>query len=141
MTIYNKPTGMVPLRTQKNTKHQGDVGLSLAIAWFAVNNYLVFLPLTDSHDYDLVIEDGDGNLKKVQVRTTYHYRDGKYTVSLKVSGGNRSGTGKIKHFEQGLYDYLFVVVEDGSKYLIPSKAIHCRSTLTLCEKYEDYRVG
>ncbi len=59
------------LRKQRNSKQQGDVGLAIAIAWFAKNGYRVSIPLTDSQDYDLVIE-VETRFYSVQVRTTYY---------------------------------------------------------------------
>ena len=41
------------LRGQKNSKKQGDIGLGIAIGWFATQGYTVCVPLTDSQDYDL----------------------------------------------------------------------------------------
>jgi hypothetical protein len=54
---------------QKNSKKQGDVGMGVAIGYFAARGITVCIPLTDSQDYDLVI-DLDDVLKKVQVKTT-----------------------------------------------------------------------
>jgi hypothetical protein len=128
------------LRKQKNSKQQGDIGLGTAIAWFVQNGYRVSIPLTDSQDYDLVVE-VNGNFYGVQVRTTYYKRpNGVFAVNLRVSGGNRSGTGRIKHFDPDSVAYLFVVTEFGDKYFIPSNAIVARNSLTLCDKYEQYRV-
>lgn len=129
------------LRNHKNSKQQGDVGLALAIAWFADNGYRVSIPLTDSQDYDLVVEI-DAHFYGVQVRTTYYKRapNRGYTVNLRVMGGNRSGTGKVKYFNPDVVDYLFVVTDTREKYLIPSREITSKVSLTLCEKYEKYRV-
>ena len=52
----------------RNTKKQGDVGLGAAIAFFSNLGYTVATPLTDSQNYDLVV-DMDEGLKKVQVKT------------------------------------------------------------------------
>jgi hypothetical protein len=128
------------LRKQKNSKQQGDVGLAIAIAWFAKNGYRVAIPLTDSQDYDLII-DSEGSLYKVQVRTTYFKNpQGWYRANLKVSGGNRSGTGKVKLFDPHRVHYLFVVTDTEAMYFIPCSAIDNNSSITLCEKYEQYRV-
>lgn len=53
----------------KNTKKQGDYGLGSAISYFTSQGYNISIPLTDSQDYDLVVEDTAGFLKKVQVKT------------------------------------------------------------------------
>jgi hypothetical protein len=42
------------LTGHKNTKKQGDVGL--AIGWFTSQGHTVCVHLTDSQDYDLVVE-------------------------------------------------------------------------------------
>lgn len=128
------------LKNVVNSKKQGDVGLGLAIAWFTMNGFHVSIPLTDSQDYDLVV-DIDDRLCKVQVRTTYHRRDtGNYQVNLRVLGGNRSGTGKTKHFDPSRIDYLFVVTDAGDRYLIPARQIAAKSVISLCEKYAGYKV-
>lgn len=128
------------LRRQKNSKQQGDVGLAIAIAWFAKNGYRISIPLTDSQDYDLVIE-YEGKFFSVQVRTTY-YRNpqGWYQANLKVSGGNRSGTGKIKLFDPTRVNYLFIVTDSEAMYFIPCVVITSKGSITLYEKYEKYRV-
>jgi len=129
------------LRDQRNSKKQGDVGLAVAISWFAKNDFPVSIPLTDSQDYDLVIEDLDGSLRKVQVKTTWHQAyDGIYQASLKVAGGNRSGTGKVKLFDPSKIDYLFVVTEMWDMFFIPANAIKSRRTINLGEQYEEFRV-
>lgn len=52
----------------KNTKQQGNIGLGSAIQYFTQNLYLVSLPLNDSQDYDLIVEDRDGTLKKFKLK-------------------------------------------------------------------------
>jgi hypothetical protein len=129
------------LRSQRNSKKQGDVGLGVAIGWFVKNDYPVSIPLTDSQDYDLVIEEPDGRLAKVQVKTTYHQSAyGIYKANLKVAGGNRSGTGKIKRFDPTKIDYLFVVTEVWDMFFIPAEAVKSSLQISLGDKCEEYRV-
>lgn len=65
-----------------NSKQQGDVGLGAAIGWFTSKGYTVCIPLTDSQDYDLVVET-KGKLEKVQVKTTSSTKEnGNSTVWL-----------------------------------------------------------
>jgi len=128
------------LSKQKNSKKQGDIGLAIAIAWFEMNGYPTLIPLTDSQDYDLGIDLGH-KIARVQVRTTYHKKEsGVYKVNLAVSGGNRSGIGKIKYFDPQKVDYLFVVTETLEKYFIPSILIEARRVVTLSDKYAEYKV-
>jgi HJR/Mrr/RecB family endonuclease len=61
-----------------NSKKQGDIGMCYAIAYFSKMGYTVNIPITDSQDYDLII-DREGKLLKVQVKTTkFKIRDGVY---------------------------------------------------------------
>ena len=89
-----------------------------------------------------MVADVDGKLCKVQVRTTYYQsRYGLYVVELRVRGGNRSGAGKVKHFDPKLVDYLFAVTDAGDMYLFPSNEVTNRRSITLGEKYEAYKVS
>jgi len=127
------------LKTQKNTRKQGDVGLGVAISYFTSVGITVCVPLTDNQDYDLVI-DNDG-LKKVQVKTTYaKSKTGYYIATLKTCGGNKSRS-TVKLFDPTKVDLLFVFTEDKSIYLIPTDEITNVNTLTLSTKYSQYLLG
>ena len=52
-----------------NSKKQGDIGMCYAIAYFSKLGYTISIPITDSQDYDLIIDNGI-ELLKVQVKTT-----------------------------------------------------------------------
>ena len=122
----------------KNTKKQGDAGMGIAIGWFTNNGYNISIPLTDSQDYDLVVE-VNGELKKVQVKTTsYKTKYGTYSVSVSVKGGNRSGTGKIKKFDWKSVDYLFIATNNGDKYIIPTFENIPKNSINLGEQYKVY---
>lgn len=124
---------------QKNTKKQGDVGMGIAIGYFSIMGYTTSIPLTDSQDYDLVV-DIDDKLYKVQVKTTtFKNSNGNYRVNLRVFGGNRSGQ-TVKHFDNKVVDYLFVVTEDGDKYFIPSNQISTTNQLTLNHSFDKFKV-
>lgn len=102
-----------------NSKKQGDIGLSQAIAWFVKEGYVVSIPLTDSQEYDLIV-DVNNTLSKVQVKTTsYKSKYGIYSCGLRTLGGNRSGTGKTKFINKDLIDFVFIVTDEFTKYLIP----------------------
>ena len=125
----------------KNSKKQGDIGLGAAINYFTSNNYTVCIPLTDSQDYDLVIE-SDGVLETVQVKTTsYMPKDKKYyIVELRVMGGNQSWSGVVKYFNKNIVNHVFVLTESGDKYFIPSNEIKAKCALTLGKEYEKFKV-
>lgn len=124
---------------QGNSKKRGDVGLGAAIAFFVKNNYTVSLPLTDSQDYDLIV-DKDNVLYRVQVKTVSHKVGEIYAVSLSVRGGNRSGKGKIKKFDKSKVELLFVLTEDNDQYLMPSKDIDSTAQINLGNKYNQYKI-
>jgi len=124
---------------QANTKKQGDVGLGQAIAWFVSNNYTVSVPLTDSQDYDLLV-DKDGKIQRVQVKTTSYKRNDNYSVQLSVKGGNRSGAGRIKKFDKNKVELVFVLTDTGDKYLIPSGDINVLNHFTLTQERACFKV-
>ncbi len=129
----------------KNTKKQGDWGLGIAIGYFAQEGVTVYLPLTDSQDYDLVIDvqsevARDKGLKKVQVKTTTHKApSGNYYVSLTTKGGNRSGINKIKNFDNKNVDFVFIVTGDGTKYFIPARILNV--SVTLGKDYDIFKLS
>lgn len=126
----------IPPLALMNTKKQGDVGLGEAIRYFTSKGYTVCIPLTDSQDYDLVV-DYDGALARVQVKHTTYKRYCNYGVSLTVKGGNRSAAGRIKTFDNTKIDYLFVITTD-NKYCIPARAIVEKHNISLGEKFSQY---
>jgi PD-(D/E)XK endonuclease len=123
---------------QDNSKKQGDVGVGQAIAWFTRNSYTVSIPLTDSQDYDLIV-DKDNKLYRVQVKTaSYKNEYGIYEVSLTVKGGNRSGTGRIKSLDKSKVDLLFILTSDNEVYVIPSDVVGVNS-INLGKKVQGYK--
>lgn len=48
----------ITLNDYENTKRRGAVGLGAAVAYFTKLGYIVSIPLNDSQDYDLIIDDG-----------------------------------------------------------------------------------
>lgn len=123
----------------KNSRKQGDWGMGVAIAYFTSKGYTTLIPLTDSQEYDLVFEDQNKELKKVQVKTsTREIREGVFAVQLKTCGGNKSNN-KVKHFESFTSDFIFIVTQTGS-WLIPSWKIEATDGIVVGNKWEEYRV-
>jgi len=126
----------------KNSKKQGDYGLGSAIAYFTRRSYTVAIPLTDSQDYDLIIDD-NGTLKKVQVKTTSQIGRTKstYIVELRLIGGSLGD--KVQKYANELdYDILYVITKSGEEYLIPKSAlIGVRSSIVVGNKWNEYRVS
>lgn len=126
----------------KNTKQQGNIGLGSAIQYFTQNLYLVSLPLNDSQDYDLIVEDRDGTLKKVQVKTsTQKSKYGTYAVNLRVLGGNSKQNYVHKKANEVIYDWLFILCNNGDRYLIPKENIqNVKSTITVGKLYQEFKL-
>ncbi len=124
------------LKDKENSRKQGDVGLGAAIGWFTEQGYTTCVPLTDSQKYDLVVEI-DEDLKKIQVKTCSYKRGSSYELMLKTCGGNKSGS-KMYLFDNKLIDYLFILVEDGTRYFIPAQDIKATHGMVLGNKYSKY---
>jgi hypothetical protein len=124
------------LSDHKSPGKQGDAGLGVAIGWFAANGYTVCVPLTDSQEYDLVVENGNG-FKKVQVKTSRFMSPyGAPRVELRTKCGAYK---KVKHLSAEL-DFLFIVT-DATLYLIPMDCVTARTEITLGAKYAQYKVS
>ena len=126
------------LERSQNPRKQGDAGLGRAIAWFTTHWHRVCVPLTDSQQFDLVVEI-DGSLKRIFVRTTTRFVKGAWVCGLRTIGTNSSGY-KIRHFDYKTVDLLFIVCGDGSTYLIPAQSVTCKSELTLGSKYSSFKL-
>ena len=124
-----------------NSKKQGDVGMCYAIAYYSKLGWTVSIPITDSQDYDLLVENTDNNILKVQVKTSrYLTEGGTYQVSLKTCGGNKSGQ-TIKKMDKNYIDLVFVLVDDGSCYSIPTERIESSGSMNLGDKYSEFKIS
>ena len=123
-----------------NSKKKGDIGLGVAIGYFTEKGYTVSIPLTDSQDYDLIVDIPDVGIKRVQIKTTeYKTKHGIYTINLSVKGGNRSFN-TIKKFNWKNSDYLFVYTCDKRKFFIPTWETMPKGAMNLGKDKEKYRV-
>ena len=122
----------------ENKKDKGRCGLSLAIAYFGSNGYIVSIPLNDTQPYDLIV-DKDDVLSRVSVKFTGYKYDDNYVVDLRSCGG-ANGSKVYSNFIYSSASYLFVVTEESKLYLIPKEAVHTTTRITLNEVYEDYVV-
>jgi hypothetical protein len=123
-----------------NPRKQGLIGLGAAIAWFLEQGYEIAIPLEDSQPYDLVVEDPEGRLLKVQVKTTTCRNSaGNFVVHLQTTGGNQSFHTR-KPFDHSSSDLLFVLTDDQERYLIPCTDFSNINMISLYKKYDRYRV-
>lgn len=87
------------------------------------------------------ISRNDNNILKVQVKTSrYLTEGGTYQVSLKTCGGNKSGQ-TIKKMDKNYIDLVFVLVDDGSCYSIPTEKIESSGPMNLGDKYSEFKVS
>ena len=120
-------------------KEKCNTGLGMAIAYYSSNGYTVSIPLNDTQDYDLVIEN-KGVLKTVQVKASgCKSKSGNYQVALKSCGGTKGKT--YKTIIDTNVDILFIVTKDMEMYEIPKQEINNKSTLNICNKYQKYKVA
>jgi hypothetical protein len=129
-----------PTIRRRNPRLQGEIGLGAAIAWFTANGYCVAIPLADNQPYDLVVDGPDG-LQRVQVKTTTRRQPkyGSYVVQLETAGGNQSFHTR-KPFDNTAVDLLFVLADDGSRWLFPTHAITAKRALNLSPRYVAHRM-
>jgi hypothetical protein len=107
----------------RNSKKQGDAGLGQAIAYFTMKGHDVALPLTDSADWDMIVEI-NGSLKRVQVKTSSQLsKSGVMKFNANVNGSNMWSQTK-KTIQQQSWDFLFLHhLITGKQALIPKEAL------------------
>jgi hypothetical protein len=88
-----------------NTKKQSAIGISKAIDYYTNSGYSVFIPVTDTERYDLLVDTGK-EILKVEVKTS-NQKNGQFT--LRTLGGNRSWSGRIKKLSSTDCDRVFLV--------------------------------
>jgi PD-(D/E)XK endonuclease len=121
-------------------RRQGDLGELSAMEWFASTGAKIYVPVGHSPDCDFVAE-ADGRLLRVQVKTSTCHRNGRWEVTLATRGGNQSWSGLTKTLDPDRCDRLFVLVGDGRRWCIPSKAVGGSSGVLLGgPKYESFEV-
>ena len=124
--------------TCKNSKKQGDFGLGIAISYYCRKGYTVSIPLTDSQEYDLIVENGD--LQRVQVKTTaFKAPSGNFAVNLRTMGGNQKEYW-CKKMDKSRVDIVFVVTSDNESYAIPTNEIKANSSIVLSEAFAKFKV-
>ena len=125
----------------KNSNDQFSIGKALAISWFVRNNYQISIPLNSDLPYDLLVDKGDGSIKKVKIGTTsYKNPHGNYDLNLKSTCCSFYGITKVTKFNSLLIDYIFVDCDHKEFYLIPSSSILTSTKITL-SCFLDYKIS
>jgi hypothetical protein len=118
---------------------QGDIGELSAMQWLASRGAKIAVPVGHNEHWDLVAELDE--LVRVQVKTSRFWRNGRWEVTLCTRGGNRSWGGIVKRLDPTRFDYLFVHVGDGRRWLIPSAELAGSSSILLGgPKYAQFEV-
>ena len=73
----------------ETNKDKGRTGLALAIGYFGSHGYTVSIPLNDTQDYDLLVDDGNQILKISVKATAQIASSGASIVSLRNTGGTK----------------------------------------------------
>jgi len=100
------------------------------MAWLTRAGAYVWKAGFDHPDYDL-IADFDGQLVRVQVKTSTCFRNGRYELTLATRGGNQSWSGVVKLLDASRCDAVFAHVGDGRRWYIPSSELGGSSGLLL----------
>lgn len=120
---------------------QGDIGVAAATMYYTLQGHVVLTPNTERIKYDLVI-DRDGQLLRVQVKTSGFYKNGAYVVQLRTNGANYTTKSNITRISEESADLLFVYTMDGKHYEIPTNIISGMNQISLGKtKYSEYLVG
>jgi PD-(D/E)XK nuclease superfamily protein len=128
-------------KTKRDPRGQGDRGELSAALWFGARGASVFMPLFHNNpDFDLIADWGEG-VKRIQVKTSTYFNNGRWGITLCTRGGNRSWSGLVKRLDPTRYDYLFVLVGDGRRWLIPAAGVDGGSGVCLGgPKYARYEI-
>lgn len=110
------------------------------MSYYASLGWSLSNPITDSNDYDFIAEDKEGNLLKIQAKTTrYKAPSGNYLVGLSTNGGNQREYWN-KELNIHNIDYVFIATDDGICYSIPAKELTSSNSITLYDYYEKFKV-
>jgi hypothetical protein len=121
-------------------REQGNLGEYSAVEWFMSKGMGVAVPIGHTPDWDLMAEI-DGKAAKVQVKTTGCLEKGRWNLPVCTRGGNQSWNGIAKYLDPSRCDYLFALVGDGRRWLIPASEFGGRTALRLGgPKYAQFEI-
>jgi hypothetical protein len=121
--LISKENIMKPLKPKQNHKAIGERSEAIITAKLLEAGYGVLKPFGDNLRYDLVIEDADGQLWRIQCKTGWIEGDDAYIEFATASTyyhtrAGRTGYGRKDY--QGQIDYFAVYCPNtGKVYLVP----------------------
>lgn len=124
-----------------HTKTKGDIGLTKVIADLTEKGYPVSIPISEHLQYDLIVEDENGNLKKIQVK----YRSNGIATCSTVHVGS-DGSNVKRKYKVSEIDFYAVYLPDIKECVyIPFTTSDVKVRTTIPNSYthyhwwEDYR--
>ena len=117
---------------KRHTQKTGDISEQAAITRLLECGYTVLQPIGQMHRYDLVIEDADGKLWKIQCKTAWLNEDQSIITFAAASSQNYTVKQKGWRNYKGQIDFFYVYVEALRKvYFIPVNDDASNSKCTL----------
>ncbi|MFC9688968.1 group I intron-associated PD-(D/E)XK endonuclease [Kribbella sp. NPDC056951] len=128
--LFKKPARLEALRYAAS---------SMAMAWFTLHGCAVALPV-EPQEYDLLVTTARG-IQRVQVKTCAA-RNGKgyWDVGIGRRPYTLDKTASKMPYDPDAIDMFFILLGDGSIYVIPSLVLAGRKSIS-AESYAPYRVG
>ena len=111
-------------------REQGNLGEYSAVEWFMSKGIPVCVPIGHTPDWDLMAEI-DGRGARVQVKTSGCFNKGRWDLHVCTRGGNQSWNRIAKYLDASRCDYLFALVGDGRRWLIPADELGGRAAIRL----------
>ena len=109
------------------------------MVWFMLRGSAVSVPV-EPQEYDLLVT-APGGIERVQVKsTTNRGSDGKWSVGVGRRPYSLDKTAGKAPYDPDSLDCFFIVDGHGGLYLIPSRCLAGRTSITL-DAYAPYRVG
>ena len=128
--VFNQPFRPETLRT---------AAPALAMAWFALHGCAVALPV-EPQEYDLLVTTSKG-IQRVQVKScSSRTSKGHWLVGVGRRPYVLDKSASKMPYDPDTLDLFFIVLGDGSIYVIPSSVLAGRVGIS-AENYTPYRVG
>lgn len=93
--------------SQHKTKTKGDIGVTKVISDLTEKGYAVSVPISEHLPYDLIFEDENGNLKKIQIK---YRKNGCISNTTTHVGSN--GKSIVKVYQKKDFDYYAIYLPD-----------------------------
>jgi PD-(D/E)XK endonuclease len=114
-----------------HTSQKGDIGLCRAITYFVESGYYVSLPISEHLPYDLIADDGNGILKRIQVKYAKVRKTGIVAVSLQTSSHGPNGYRITKYDPNSVDGFVAFCPDLAELYFLRSEEVFGMSMATL----------